>query len=64
MPLFPFGLYVYNGNVMNLSTMVMMNMMMSKIRARMEKINSLYTKVFENFEAVKRLNDFYIRPEK
>ena len=44
--------------------MVMMNMMMSKIRARMEKINPLYTKVFENFEAVTRLNDFYIRPEK
>ena len=64
MPLFLFGLYVYNGNVLNLSTMVMMNMMMGKIRVRMEKINSLYTKVFENFEAVGRLNDFYIRPEK
>ena len=41
-----------------------MNMMMGKIRTQMDKINSLYTKFFENFEAVTRLNDFYIRPEK
>ena len=64
MPLFLFGLYVFNGNELDLSTMVMMNMMMGKIRTRMDKINSLYTKLFENFEAVTRLNDFYIRPEK
>ena len=64
MPLFLFGLYVYNGNILDLSTMVMMNMMMGKIRTQMDKINSLYTKFFENFEAVIRLNDFYIRPEK
>ena len=64
MPLFLFGLYVYNGNMLNLSTMVMVNMMMGKIRAKMDKVNSLYTKVFENFEAVTRIGEYFIRPEK
>ena len=63
MPLLVYGLYVYNGNPLNLGDMLMANMMMGRIRGRMHQANRIYRNIFTLEEAMTRLNTFYNAPE-
>ena len=63
MPLLVYGLYVYNGNAIDLGQMMMANMMMGRIRGRMHQANRIYRNVFTLEEAMTRLNTFYNAPE-
>ena len=47
MPLAVYGLYVYNGNTLDLSSMAMANLMMQTIGKRMEQVNSFYNACIE-----------------
>ena len=63
MPLLVYGLYVYNGNVLNLSSMAMANQMMGRISQRIHQIKNLYGEYFKLEESLFRLNSFYFAPE-
>jgi len=63
MQLIVYGLYVYNGNPLDLATMIMANMMMGRVRGRMHQANRIYRNVFVLEEAMTRLNTFYNAPE-
>ena len=63
MPLLVYGLYVYNGNPLDLGQMLMANMMMGRIRGRMHQANRIYRNIFTLEEAMTRLNTFYNAPE-
>lgn len=63
MPLLVFGLYMWNGNVLDLSKVFMANMMMGKIQGRMHQANRIYRNVFSLEESMTRLNNFYSAPE-
>jgi len=63
MPLLIYGLYVYNGNVLNLSSMAMANIMMGKIQGRIHHMNHLYREFFHLEDSMIRLNSFYFAPE-
>lgn len=63
MPLLVYGLYVWNGNALDLGQMILANAMMSQIRGRMHQANRIYRNVFILEEAMTRLNTFYNSPE-
>ena len=63
MPLLVYGLYVWNGNALNLGQMILANAMMGQIRGRMHQANRIYRNVFILEEAMARLNSFYNSPE-
>ena len=63
MPLLVYGLYVWNGNPIDLGQMKMANMMMGRIRGRMHQANRIYRNIFVLEEAMTRLNTFYNAPE-
>ena len=63
MPLLVYGLYVWNGNAIDLGQMMMANMMMGRIRGRMHQANRIYRNIFILEEAMTRLNTFYNAPE-
>ena len=63
MPLLVYGLYVYNGNVLSLSSMAMANIMMGKIQGRIHHMNGLYREYFHLADSMMRLNSFYFAPE-
>ena len=63
MPLLVYGLYVWNGNPIDLGQMMMANMMMGRIRGRMHQANRIYRNIFVLEEAMTRLNTFYNAPE-
>ena len=46
MPLAVYGLYVYNGNTLDLSSMAMANLMMQKIGDSMQQITTFYNGYF------------------
>ena len=62
-PLLVYGLYVWNGNPIDLGQMMMANMMMGRIRGRMHQANRIYRNIFVLEEAMTRLNTFYNAPE-
>ena len=63
MPLLIYGLYVYNGNTLNLSSMAMANMMMGQIQGRIHHMRHLYGEYFRIEQSMIRLNSFYFAPE-
>ena len=63
MPLLVYGLYVYNGNALSLSSMVMANTMMGQIQGRIHHMRHLYGEYFRIEESMVRLNSFYFAPE-
>ena len=63
MPLLVYGLYAWNGNVLDLGQMVLTNIMMNKFKSKMLHANSLYRNIFRVEEAMTRLNQFYRAPE-
>ena len=63
MPLLVYGLYVWNGNPLDLGQMILANMMMGKIRGCMHQANRIYLNLFILEEAMTRLNQFYMAPE-
>ena len=63
MPLLVYGLYVYNGNALTLSSMVMANTMMGQIQGRIHHMRHLYGEYFRIEESMVRLNSFYFAPE-
>ena len=63
LPLLVYGLYVYMGNSLDLVSMALVNVLMSKIQDRMQQINRIYKNLFSLDEAMVRLNDFYTAPE-
>ena len=46
MPLLVYGLYVWNGNPLDLGQMLLANMMMGKIRERMHQAQRIYRNIF------------------
>ena len=63
MPLLVYGLYVYNGNPLDLSSMAMANIMMGRIQGRIHHIRHLYNEFFHLEDSMIRLNSFYFAPE-
>jgi len=63
MPILVYGLYVWNGNALDLGQMILANSMMGQIRGRMHQANRIYRNVFILEEAMARLNIFYNSPE-
>ena len=64
MPLILFGLYVGNTNTLTLSSIVMTNMMIHNIKERMDFMNMFYKFSMELSEAIIRLNNYYLLPDK
>jgi len=62
MPLLIYGLYVANGNPLDLSKMFITNMMLGKIQGGMHHIRHLMNSWFDLEEALERLNKFYFSP--
>ena len=63
LPVILYGLYVKNGNVLNLSSIAVVNMMIGKIQYRVSEIKRLFKDVFRVLESMQRLNDFFVAPE-
>ena len=63
MPLLVYGLYVYEGNILNLSSMAMANLMMGHISQRIRQIKNLYGEYYTFEESMNHLNNFYFAPE-
>ena len=63
MPLTVYGLYVHNGNALDLSSMAMANLMMRKIGERMLQVNSFYRAFTLIDDILVRLNKYYFVPE-
>ena len=63
MPLLVYGLYSWNGNVLDLGQMTITNIMMSKFKYRMQHATRMYRQIFTVEEAMTRLNSFYLAPE-
>ena len=63
MPLLVYGLFYYNGNTTNLSSITMSNLMMSQINDRMCQLNRIFSNFFSMEESMARLNGFYTAPE-
>ena len=63
MPLTVYGLYVHNGNALDLSSMAMANMMMQTIGKRMGQVNSFYNAWIAIDNTFVRLNKYYFVPE-
>lgn len=63
LPIIVYGLFVYNGNVLNLSAMAMANMMMGRIQGNIHQVKRLYHEFFRIEESMHRLNSFYFAPE-
>ena len=61
-PLLIYGLYVSNGNPLDLSKMFMTNMMLGKICGRMHHVRHLMGSWFDLESALERLNRFYFSP--
>ena len=64
LPLILFGLYVGNANALSLSSIVMTNMMIQNISSSMNKLNQQYEFSLRLYEAIIRLNKFYLIPDK
>ena len=64
MPLILFGLYVGNANALSLSSIVMTNMMIQNISSSMDNLNQQYEFSLRLYEAIIRLNKFYLIPDK
>ena len=64
MPLILFGFYVGNSNTLSLSAIVMSNMMIQNICERMDFMNAFGKFAMSLSEAIKRLNKFYLMPDK
>ena len=62
-PVILFGFYVKNGNILDLSSIAVVNMMIGKIQFRLNEINRMFKDIFRVKEAMQRMNDFYMAPE-
>ena len=64
LPLILFGLYVGYANALSLSSIVMTNMMIQNISSSMDNLNQKYEFSLRLYEAIIRLNKFYLIPDK
>ena len=58
-----YGLYVGNGNALELGAMAMANCMMGKIQGSINQLDGIYRELFEIDETMTRLNKFYTAAE-
>ena len=63
MPILVYGLYIWNGNSLDLGQFTITSMMMNKLKFRLQHATRMYREIFVVEEAMTRLNHFYKAPE-